>query len=825
MAKCREREAEAAGRRRAQAAAVSEPMTEALARRPELSRMGETALSYAEVGFAVFPLHGIAAGGGCTCGDPKCPPKRVGKHPRTKHGLKEATKDPETIKKWWHRWPDANIGLATGAISGVFVLDVDGVAGAASLIALAQAHGPLPRPPVVRTGRGRHAYFALPANGAPVLSRTGIAPGLDVRGEGGYAVAPPSLHASGVRYAWHGGEAGRLLEPPAWLLTLINGPKSQRPGNGADGAPTAASPPGDALTARALATAPRPPYSEAEAGRARDALRHIPAADRGDWLNVGMALHWTRWGETAYELWTKWSQSAPDKYDEQDQRATWESFDRGYAGPPITLGTLFHMARQGGWVPRPAHAPQIAAPERRVVEEHAHAPDDAEIAPSADAVESPSSAPTPGADDAELARLATLPPLGYDRERKGAAKRLGCRESILDRLVAALRGGADDGKQGRPLVLPPTEPWPEPVDGDAVLNELTLLITRYVIMSRTAADAIALWVLHTYLLDAAQATPRLAIKSPEKRCGKTTLLSLISKLVQRPLPASNVTPAALFRAVEAAHPTLLIDEADTFIAPGGGQHTPVSDELRGIINSGHTRDMAYVVRVVGEAMEPRKFSTWAPMALAAIGRLPGTIEDRSIVASLRRRRRDEPVARLRHDRDGHIRDAARRAARWAADHAAEIGRLDPAVPLQLNDRAADNWRPLLAIADAAGGDWPERARAAAIELSAEAEAGEDGESRRTQLLADIRAAFEAKGTDQVASADLVSHLVELADRPWAECRRGKSMTQNWLANQLQPFGIKSGGVWIAGRTLRGYARVAFEDAFARYLGNTGGPAR
>ena len=163
---------------------------------------------------------------------------------------------------------------------------------------------------------------------------------------------------------------------------------------------------------------------------------------------------------------------------------------------------------------------------------------------------------------------------------------------MLDKLINAERREGEDHRQGRALELSSPEPWPDPVDGNALLSEISALLTHYVVMSRAAADATSLWVLHTHLIEAADITPRLAIKSPEKRCGKTTLLMIISHLAARALTTSNISPAALFRTMESAKPTLLIDEADTFVA--------MSDELRGIINSGHTRATAFVVRTEGE---------------------------------------------------------------------------------------------------------------------------------------------------------------------------------------------------------------------------------
>jgi len=416
-------------------------------------------------------------------------------------------------------------------------------------------------------------------------------------------------------------------------------------------------------------------------------------------------------------------------------------------------------------------------------------------------------------DNAELARLAALPLLEYERQRKDAAGRLGIsRISILDRLAAALRGdGAQEtGGRGRPLDLVDIEPWPTPVDGSALLVELADRIRRHVILEPAAADAAALWVVHTHSIEAAYVSPRLAITSPEKRCGKTTLLSVLNGLVRRPLTAANITPATMFRAIEAAGPTLLVDEADTFING--------AEELRGVINAGHSHATATVLRTVEtrDGHEVRAFAVWGAMALAAIGRLPGTIEDRAIKIALRRRRADEPVQRFRLDRLTDLRPIAQRAARWVADHIEELRVADPPVPAELHDRAADNWRPLLAIADAAGDAWPERARGAALALTLDS--ADDAETVRTMLLADLRALFAARASDRIASEEVVAQLGLLDDRPWAEYRAGKPITKAQLARLLKPFGISSGTIRLPdGRTPKGYHLASFADAFARYL--------
>src|SRR5262249_8555157 len=147
---------------------------------------------------------------------------------------------------------------------------------------------------------------------------------------------------------------------------------------------------------------------------------------------------------------------------------------------------------------------------------------------------------------AEIHRLANLPDLDYDRERKSVAEKLGVRTQTLDEAVKKLRpsGPTDIGPQGRSLNLSDPEPWPEPVDGENLLNDLVNAINRYVIMDATSAHSVALWIIAVHAFPQFVVFPRLAIVSPEKQCGKTTLLDLLSHLVPKPLPASNVTPAA-----------------------------------------------------------------------------------------------------------------------------------------------------------------------------------------------------------------------------------------------------------------------------------------
>ena len=284
------------------------------------------------------------------------------------------------------------------------------------------------------------------------------------------------------------------------------------------------------------------------------------------------------------------------------------------------------------------------------------------------------------------------------------------------------------------------EPWPHPVNGADLLDELGTLIEQFLIVPEGAATAVPLWIVHTHLMDCWDVSPILAVTSPTKQCGKTTLLELLSGISARGLPSSNVTAAAIFRTVDKYKPTLILDEADTWMT--------LSDELRGILNSGHKRSGAWITRNVGDNHEPKLFSTWAAKALALIrsGRAPDTVMDRSIQIRMRRRTRAERVKRLRERRLRTLCEPLRRkCARWAADHRGSLAVADPNLPDVLTDRQQDNWAPLVAIADEAGGAWPEAARKACLILSG-AQPDQDDQIG-VELLADIRTVFDEKGEE------------------------------------------------------------------------------
>ena len=359
------------------------------------------------------------------------------------------------------------------------------------------------------------------------------------------------------------------------------------------------------------------------------------------------------------------------------------------------------------------------------------------------------------------------------------------------------------------------EPWPEPVEGKVLLDDLRGVLERFVVLPKWAGETLALWVVHTYAYQLRNVSTYLGIESPQKRCGKTTLLSVLSELVNRPVVAANISPPAFFRVIEETRPTLLIDEADTFLAG--------NDELRGILNSGYSRKTAYVVRVSSmrnsalhtpnselEGSRLARFSCWCPKVMAAIGRLPETLADRCIVIRMQRKTAQEECERLKKLQASDLR---RKCARFARDNEERIAGARPELPESLNDRAADIWEPLLVLADLAGGDWPRLARLAAEGLSTSAQES----SPIAALLAELAVVFVEIDGNQVFSRTLVAVLNASPDRPWAELSQGKPVTELWLANQLRPYGIRPRTRRIGDERAKGYALEDFQETFRRYV--------
>jgi hypothetical protein len=419
-----------------------------------------------------------------------------------------------------------------------------------------------------------------------------------------------------------------------------------------------------------------------------------------------------------------------------------------------------------------------------------------------------------GAADAEIKRLAALPRLQYEQERKEAAEKLKVRPSILDKLIETEKRShdTDDGKPGHKIAFPVPEPWPEEVDGAELLAEVVTAIRRYVVMPNHSHDVSALWSAHTYLLDHFLISPRLAIRSPAPGCGKTTLLDVLEQLVLKPLQTSGATAPVLFRVIEACRPTVLLDEANKALAN--------NLDMLAVLNDGHRLGGQTLRNVaVGDDYEPRAFATYSAMAAAFIKHLPPELHDRSVVIEMDRALQGERIEQFRIDRVDHLNNLARKIARWAQDHAAGIARADPDMPPGIYNREADNWRPLLAIADAAGEEWSKRARDAAMRCHAAIDV--DDRSQLEVLLADIRDV--SRGKTAMSSAELVNCLVAREGHPWAEMgNSGKALTSNKLARMLKPLGITPDTVRDGQITFKGYYLHRFEEAFGRYLPPEGG---
>jgi hypothetical protein len=362
---------------------------------------------------------------------------------------------------------------------------------------------------------------------------------------------------------------------------------------------------------------------------------------------------------------------------------------------------------------------------------------------------------------------------------------------------------------GAAVLLSDPEPWPTSVEGATLADETATTVRRYVVVTEAQARTIALWCGMSYLMDALSIAPILLITSATMRSGKTTLCLVVAAMTPRSILLSSVSAAVVYRLIEAHHPTLIGDEADTWL-------TDDKSELRGIVNAGHTRRTAVVARCEGDAHEVRLYSLWCPRVLAMIGKPAGTIRDRAIAIELRRRTAAELVERLRADRLEDDLSALRsRWQRWAHDHRAAVREADPEMPAGLHDRATDCWRPLVAIADLLGGEWPTLARQAAVELSG----GIDDDAEIiVELLRDVADYLAEHDGEILPSEPLLEALVARPDRPWATWRHGRPMTERGLARLLGPLGIHAGRYRLpSGRRARGYRRDAWSDAMARYL--------
>jgi putative DNA primase/helicase len=338
--------------------------------------------------------------------------------------------------------------------------------------------------------------------------------------------------------------------------------------------------------------------------------------------------------------------------------------------------------------------------------------------------------------------------------------------------------------------------------------EVVEVLNSYLSLQEGAAIAITLWIFFTHTIEVARVAPILTITSPVPQCGKTTLLGLLLRLTFRPMSSANLTAAVLFRTVDSLAPTLLVDEADTFLQN--------SVELNGIINSGHTRETAYVHRM-GRGNKPERFSTFCAKAIAMIGRPSDTMRGRSVVIQQQRKLEEEVKKTLTPRKNVELASIRARIARWSKDNLSRIEGAEIDRPKLGNDRSADNWEPLLAIAQVLGPNCLDVAMEAAILLSRKHAlvrcTGED-------LLRDIKAVFDATKAKRLTTARLIEQLCTDDDSPWREFNKGRAITATELARLLRAFEIESTNLRISDEEIRkGYKREHFDDAFSRYVSN------
>jgi putative DNA primase/helicase len=536
-------------------------------------------------------------------------------------------------------------------------------------------------------------------------------------------------------------------------------------------------------------------------------LTFVDSSSYEMWFKGGGAVHdIATWPEQLrWEMWCRWAsefdRSEPKKIDQKiKQSDQWLSYGRPYDGERATIGTIHHYAKEAGWdgqtlKPLPDEFRRLLPP------------------PASTTGTTGASADEPDPARAiELKRLAGLPLFNYVFERDAAAKKLKIGVGFLDKLVNAERRDGADERQGQPFKLIEREPWHEQVNGYELVTNLKADVQRYVTMADSDALVTALWIIHTYLFELFVITPRLSISSPELECGKSLLLDVLDHLVNRPYTMINPTAAVLFRLIDKFRPTVLCDEVDKLFGRYGQEED--AKAIVAVLNSGH-RAGGQVPRCVGDKhLDVRSFRTFAPAALAGIGNLDPTLASRCVHIKMKRRLLGDPFENFRPDRTEHLQQRARQAQRWCDDNRLSLN-LDPVMPDGVFNRNADNWRPLLAIADATR--WGGELRII-IPRSVAASAGERT-SLGAMLLTDIKSRFDELRTDFLPTEELVTHLRYFReDRPWRELRYGKGIDSHWVAQTLAAYRIKPEQIRLAdGRRVRGYLGAQFKDAFARYL--------
>jgi len=349
---------------------------------------------------------------------------------------------------------------------------------------------------------------------------------------------------------------------------------------------------------------------------------------------------------------------------------------------------------------------------------------------------------------------------------------------------------------------------PISIDGAALLDAVCSALVRYVVLPTPyAADAVTLWIAASHAQPAWAHAPRLVIRGPEKRCGKSRLLDVVEALCRDPFITVNSSPAAVYRSITADPPTMLVDEADTIFGPKADGN----EDLRGLLNAGHQRNRP-AKRYDASSNRVESIPTFAMAALAGIGAMPDTIEDRAVVIRMRRRAPGETVAPYRHRRDRPgLRALAEQLTEWLRVDLAVLEQATPDMPVE--DRAADTWEPLVAVADHAGGLWPDRARASILVFTQQAEDNQDA-SPRVRLLTDCRTAFAEN--EVIPTTVLLERLNADPEAPWRD-HGPHGLTARKLGVLLAEYEIRSGNIRFDGLgQAKGFRRIDFADAWERY---------
>jgi putative DNA primase/helicase len=379
---------------------------------------------------------------------------------------------------------------------------------------------------------------------------------------------------------------------------------------------------------------------------------------------------------------------------------------------------------------------------------------------------------------------------------------------------AAVRLEEDKGAQrlAKPEVAlagkPVVEPWPEPMEGAELLEELRRTFKRFMVLPGPMDIFLALWTLHTYVFDLFSFTPYLLVRSPESRCGKSRLAELLGHLCANATTPGAMTAAAMFRRIDRLQPTILADEWDT-----------IGEERRlaciNILNTGFKFNGSFTV-CVGKEHEDHDFKTYCPKAIFGLSevRLPEATRSRCFSFTLHKKLPTEKVEKLTRKFDGV--ELRRKCVRWAADNREALSKLDVEMPKGLEDREEDISEPLIAVAERCGADWPKLARDCILGLCHKAPT-EDRDAR-DQFLTDVQSAFRAQPRpDRISSAALVDYLNGLDERPWGGWNDGRGINHRQVAAKLKPYGVQPRSLKSEGKVVRGYRSEDFEQVFARYL--------